>query len=157
YIASFVGFFPADDPKMVGLITLDSPRTEHLGGQTAAPVFKNTTRRILALNGKPFLEGKENNFSKLAVYETLGRDFSKETSTLVQEELDLELNSESSISKRVTVPNVLGMTAREAVKVFFAQKLPVKLKGSGLVTKQIPKPYTLLDEPQTCLIECSPR
>ena len=164
YIASFVGFFPADDPKMVGLITLDNPKTQHLGGQTAAPVFKNTTLRILALTGEPFLEGRENNLSKLTVYETSGKGLhefcvlrSKEISTLAGEESSFDLKSKSLISEKIVVPDVLGMTAREAIKAFFAQKLPVKLMGSGLVTKQFPKPYTLLDEKETCLIECSPR
>ncbi|MCK4428178.1 MAG: PASTA domain-containing protein, partial [candidate division Zixibacteria bacterium] len=157
YIASFVGFFPADDPKMVGLITLDNPKTEHLGGQTAAPVFKNTTLRILALTGEPFLEGRENNFFELTAYETSSRGLSKEIPTLSGEESGFDLKSKSSTSENIVVPNVLGMTVREAVKAFFAQKLRVKLKGSGLVIKQFPKPYTLLDKKQICSIECSHR
>ncbi len=164
YIASFVGFFPADDPKMVGLITLDSPKTEHLGGLTAAPIFKNTTLRILARSGEPLLEGRENDLSKPTVYETSSKGLhefcvtrSKEISASASEELGLDLRSKSPTSENVVVPNVLGMTAREAVKAFFAQKLRVKIKGSGLVRKQFPKPHTLLDKPQTCRIECSPR
>jgi len=157
YIASFVGFFPADDPKMVGLITLDNPKTEHLGGQTAAPVFKNTTLRILALTGEPFLEGKENNLAELAVYETSSKSLAKEISAFTFEEPDFDLKSKSPARENIVVPNVLGMPVREAVKTLFAQKLPVKIKGSGLVTKQIPKPYTLLDRRRTCLIECSSR
>lgn len=157
YIASFVGFFPADDPKMVGLITLDNPKTEHLGGQTAAPVFKNTTLRILALSGEPFLEGKKNNFFKLTAYETFSKDLSKRIPALSGEGSGFDLKSKSPASENIVVPNVLGMTAREAVKAFFAQKLRVKLKGSGVVSKQFPKPYTLWDKKQTCLIECSPR
>ncbi|KPL01848.1 MAG: hypothetical protein AMJ73_09710 [candidate division Zixibacteria bacterium SM1_73] len=157
YIASFVGFFPADDPKMVGLITLDNPKTEHLGGQTAAPVFKNTTLRILALTGEPFLEGRENNLSKLTVYETSSKGSSKEISTLAQKESGFDQKSKSPASDNIMVPNVLGMTAREAINAFFAKKLRVKLKGSGVVTKQIPEPYTLLDKKQLCLVECSPR
>ncbi len=164
YIASFVGFFPADDPKMVGLITLDNPKTQHLGGLTAAPVFKNTTQRILALTGEPFLGRAEDNSSQLAVCVTSKQGLnqlrvsrSKEMLISPQGEANSDLKSESSASKSAVVPNVLGMTAREAVKAFFAQKLRVRLSGSGLVTKQVPKPYTLLDERQTCLIECSPR
>lgn len=156
YIASFVGFFPADDPKIVGLITLDNPKPQHLGGQTAAPVFKNTTQRILALTGEPFLEGRKNNISELAVYEMSSQDLSKEASALFQAKVNSQPGFKPTGEKAV-VPNVLGMTAREALRAFFAEKLPVKLKGSGLVTKQIPNPYTLLDKPRTCLIECSPR
>jgi hypothetical protein len=143
---------------------LDNPKTEHLGGQTAAPVFKNTTLRILALTGEPFLEARENNFFELTVYETSSKGLhefcvlrSKEIPTLAGEESGFDLKSKSSTSENIVVPNVLGMTAREAVKAFFTQKLRVKLKGSGLVTKQFPEPYTPLENKQTCLIECSPR
>jgi cell division protein FtsI (penicillin-binding protein 3) len=164
YIASFVGFFPADDPKMVGLITLDNPKTQHLGGLTAAPVFKNTTQRILALTGEPFLGRTENNSSQLAVCETSEQGLnqlcvsrSKEILIFSQGETDPDLKAKSSTNKSAVVPNVLGMTAREAVTAFLAQELRVRLQGSGLVTKQLPEPYTLLDKKQTCLIQCSSR
>jgi cell division protein FtsI (penicillin-binding protein 3) len=164
YIASFVGFFPADDPGMVGLITLDNPKTQHLGGLTAAPVFKNTTLRILALTGKPLLRARANNSSELAEGEMSGQGLnqlcvlrSRETLTFPEEESTLHHKSKSSTRKSIMVPDVLGMTAREAVRALFAEGLPVQLRGSGLVTKQVPKPYTLLDQEQTCLIECQPR
>src|ERR1043166_9857740 len=39
-IASFVGYFPADDPQLVMLIVLDEPQTTKWGGTAAAPVFR---------------------------------------------------------------------------------------------------------------------
>ena len=40
YDASFVGFFPADDPQVEIMIVVDSPRTSHFGGVVAAPAFE---------------------------------------------------------------------------------------------------------------------
>ena len=43
YIVSFMGFLPADNPELVGLIVIDDPRVdgkEVYGGSVAAPVFK---------------------------------------------------------------------------------------------------------------------
>ncbi len=41
YIASFLGFAPANDPEVIGLLMLDEPMGEsHMGGQIAAPTFK---------------------------------------------------------------------------------------------------------------------
>ena len=43
YVASFMGFFPAEDPKLIGLIVVDDPKakgSEVYGGSVAAPVFK---------------------------------------------------------------------------------------------------------------------
>ena len=46
FYASFVGFLPVPDPKLVILVTLDRPVGEIYGGQTAAPIFKNIVERI---------------------------------------------------------------------------------------------------------------
>ena len=40
YDASFVGFFPAQDPQVEILVVVDSPRTSHFGGVVAAPAFE---------------------------------------------------------------------------------------------------------------------
>jgi hypothetical protein len=46
YNASFVGFFPADDPQIVLLVLLDSPTNGYYGGQVAAPIFREIALRI---------------------------------------------------------------------------------------------------------------
>lgn len=48
YRASFVGFFPADDPKVVLAVVLDEPRTSWYGGSAAAPIFQRTAKRWIA-------------------------------------------------------------------------------------------------------------
>ncbi len=40
YTASFIGFAPADSPRLVVSVVLQNPRHGHFGGQLAAPVFK---------------------------------------------------------------------------------------------------------------------
>ncbi|MCW2743899.1 MAG: Peptidoglycan glycosyltransferase, partial [Mycobacterium sp.] len=39
YVASFVGFAPADAPALITVVVLDHPTTSHFGGEVAAPVF----------------------------------------------------------------------------------------------------------------------
>ncbi|MDA1027751.1 MAG: penicillin-binding protein [Bacteroidetes bacterium] len=48
YRATFVGFYPVEDPQIVLLVLMDAPRTSIYGGVVAAPVFKRTTERWLA-------------------------------------------------------------------------------------------------------------
>jgi cell division protein FtsI (penicillin-binding protein 3) len=50
YRASFVGFYPVDDPKYVCFVLMDEPRTSIYGGVVSGPVFRNITQRILALD-----------------------------------------------------------------------------------------------------------
>ena len=53
FIASFVGFYPAECPRVVGLVILDEPEPIHYGGYTAAPVLLNTIRRAAAAGDVP--------------------------------------------------------------------------------------------------------
>lgn len=47
YNASFVGFFPVDNPKIAMIVVLDNPKTNYYGGATAAPIFRNIALRII--------------------------------------------------------------------------------------------------------------
>ncbi|WP_110953226.1 peptidoglycan D,D-transpeptidase FtsI family protein [Anaerosinus massiliensis] len=46
YIASFIGFAPADKPKIVFMVAIDEPEGIYYGGQIAAPVFKNAMQDV---------------------------------------------------------------------------------------------------------------
>ncbi len=48
YRASFVGFFPADDPKVVLAVVLDEPSSVQYGGSAAAPIFERAARRWIS-------------------------------------------------------------------------------------------------------------
>lgn len=47
YISSFVGFAPADDPQIIGLILIDEPEGIYYGGTVAAPVMAEIFQNIL--------------------------------------------------------------------------------------------------------------
>ncbi|MEO0202975.1 MAG: penicillin-binding protein 2, partial [candidate division WOR-3 bacterium] len=46
-ITSFIGFFPADNPKYLIYIVLDEPKKNKFGGTSAAPVFRKIAKEIL--------------------------------------------------------------------------------------------------------------
>ncbi|MDA0378138.1 MAG: penicillin-binding transpeptidase domain-containing protein [Bacteroidetes bacterium] len=48
YRATFVGFWPVEDPQVVIAIVMDEPRKSMYGGIVAAPVFRNVTERWMA-------------------------------------------------------------------------------------------------------------
>ena len=51
YIASFLGFAPAEDPQVIGLVVIDHPQGVYYGGTVAAPVMKEIFENVL-----PYLE-----------------------------------------------------------------------------------------------------
>lgn len=56
YIASFVGFAPADDPEVIALVVIHNPKGVYYGGTIAAPVVRQLFENIL-----PYLEGMDYN------------------------------------------------------------------------------------------------
>ena len=52
-IASFAGFAPADDPRIVLLVKIDRPQGEIFGGIVAAPVFSAVLKDVLPYLGVP--------------------------------------------------------------------------------------------------------
>ena len=48
YVASFIGFAPADQPQLVVAVVLDDPQGSHFGGEIAAPVFHEIMSYALA-------------------------------------------------------------------------------------------------------------
>ena len=51
YISSFLGFAPADDPRVMALITIDEPQGIYNGGTIAAPVIGELFKNILPYMG----------------------------------------------------------------------------------------------------------
>lgn len=60
YIASFLGFSPAQDPEVIALVVIHNPKGTYYGGQIAAPVIQNLYQNIL-----PYLEGMDYNRNKV--------------------------------------------------------------------------------------------
>ncbi|MBQ7926376.1 MAG: peptidoglycan glycosyltransferase [Lachnospiraceae bacterium] len=56
YIASFLGFAPADDPQVIAIAIVNNPKGIYYGGQVAAPIVRQLFENIL-----PYLEVKEYN------------------------------------------------------------------------------------------------
>ncbi len=53
YTASFVGFFPVEDPQVVCLVMMDNPRSRgYYGGSTSGPVFHAIAERVVHTSWK---------------------------------------------------------------------------------------------------------
>jgi cell division protein FtsI/penicillin-binding protein 2 len=48
-LASFAGYFPADDPRVLVLIIIDRPLTSKWGNETAAPAFRRIAEQLVVL------------------------------------------------------------------------------------------------------------
>jgi cell division protein FtsI (penicillin-binding protein 3) len=153
YYTSFAGYFPADEPKYSCIVVIDEPKGYQIyGSDVAAPVFKEISDRIYALeidlheidHSAPLMTGvfptiKAGNHDELKyLCNQLGiSNHSKGseewvTTRVVNESVFWEDNK-VDIRK---VPDVRGMTLRDAIFVLENLGLKVTTKGSGRVEDQ---------------------
>lgn len=115
YVSSFVGFAPADDPRLVTLVVVWEPQGGvYFGSQVAAPVFKAVMQDALRYLGVP---------------QEAGLEKPKKPWHVVEEE-----------PAQVEVPDVVNLPLHEAVQNLKTAGLGFILRGEGgMVRMQVPQ------------------
>lgn len=160
YISSFLGFAPADDPKVACLIILDEPMGEqYYGGVIAAPVMgKIMDDTLRYLNVEPLYTQEEMEKLDTSVPDLIGMDVKTANASLSGSKLKarilgdgetvvnqmpkssakVNVNSivtiytdEKQTVKNVTVPDLSKMTVSEATSVLAGVNLNIKVEGAG--------------------------
>jgi len=130
--ASFVGFVPADNPRLTILVVIDEPKTSSYGGVVAAPAFREIAHQSLCyLKVPPTLPLK----AKAPAQE------SEESSDTQQ--LQSPIFAEGVIDEvtgRGMMPNFRGMSIRQVMRYMEKNSLNVKIMGSGRAVEQNPQP-----------------
>ncbi len=55
YMSSFIAFYPSKNPRLVGLVVLDTPKPNYYGGTVAAPILKRIINRLSYIPGNEVL------------------------------------------------------------------------------------------------------
>jgi cell division protein FtsI (penicillin-binding protein 3) len=120
YISSFVGFFPAENPKYSCIVVVHKPNTSknnYYGADVAGPVFKRIAQKI-------FTDAPSTNEIK-----NLDKKIPK------QENKYNEYFAKAQATKN-TIPNLKGMPGMDAVALLGNLGIKVKVKGIGKVKSQ---------------------
>lgn len=138
YLASFFAVFPVDQPRYVVGMVVDTPRTSHYGGVVAAPEVRNVGVRLLTLAGmlEPMVDGKllAEAASLQPKSENAQRAKVSEVVTAAQ-----EVSHRAVPDKATGVPDVRGLTVREALEVLIPCGATLSVAGSGsVVERQMP-------------------
>jgi len=168
YTASFVGYFPADDPKYTCIVVISNPMGgKYYGASVSAPVFKEIAEKVYATElgitdetaNYPANADKYTKAS-MAWYEDVNEYCTMAGVRMV----DAELNSEwvkvsHSVNGGVamksvelddeTVPDLTGMNVMDAVYLIESMGWKVSFSGRGLVESQSVKAGTKLEKGKT--------
>lgn len=136
-IASFVGIIPADQPRLVILVAVDTPKTGVYGGEIAAPVFQAIAKQSLAYLG---VEGNKAKTDIIpAIIPTPPAEATKANPlrhSIALKTVNGQVESESSEAAVGSDPNFIGMSLREAVLTAQRNGWQIVTQGSGYVKKQ---------------------
>jgi cell division protein FtsI/penicillin-binding protein 2 len=173
YVASFAGFAPVENPEIACIVSIDEPIGAHHGGDVAAPVFARVVTETLRALGVPPEDDPDSHVAsgEAHVYDqpdapkdknTIARN---ETATLVGNEADAirpainpaNIAHEDSASKGDDnqMPDLKGLTIREAATLCARRGLKIKPSGEGVVILQNPSPGALVAQDAICIVKLS--
>lgn len=152
YNASFIGYFPAENPQYSCCVIISNPTVNgYYGGVVSGPVFREIADKVYATspNLHPSILQKDSN----ARIPAIAMGHSEDVRTIykelqIKQELDAatewvqaEVNNNQVTIKDVNInskqiPNVLGMGLSDAVYVLESLGLKVQVMGSGKVRQQ---------------------
>jgi cell division protein FtsI (penicillin-binding protein 3) len=173
YYTSFVGYFPYEQPKYSCIVVIDNPRGYHIyGNDVSAPVFREIADRIYAMEIEMQLNKtmKEENLIT-GIFPVIRSGYYDEL-TMICNEFGISNHLKNDRSEWVTtgiagnsvlwekndvnyqyVPDVRGMTLRDALFVLENAGLTVKIEGRGRVKEQSLYPGRKLIQNQEIRIE----
>ena len=145
YTASFAGFFPAADPQLVFIVKLDEPRGEYYGGRAAAPVTRATLEAALATRNTPIdrsaIARAPQPAAVPAAAPVVGRAGASGVVRLASTPAAATAATESAV-RMVAVPDVTGMSMRDAVRRLHEAGFRIHLEGGGRVGRTLPEAGT---------------
>jgi len=141
YNASFVGFVPSRRPAFTILVVVDTPRAgTYYGGSVAAPIFKRIAEAALQHTGVPSTVNPPAPVLVTAATPTLPVRLSVVAGL-------------TPVGGMTVMPDVTGLSAREAVRVLTSVGLTVRPRGTGFVVKQSPSAGEPIDPGSWSLLE----
>ncbi len=136
FLALFVGFLPAEQPRLVILVVIDEPRGLFYGGQVAAPVFREVGEWALHyLRIDPQIQTAEAAGSK--------------ASPPIASAPAVKAGVPPQADEEEGVPDFMGLGMREVLRSGHSLGLRMVLEGSGHAVRQDPAPGAARDRATT--------
>ena len=152
YQASFVGYFPAENPKYSCIVVVNAPNEGYYGNVVAGPVFKHVANKVYARNIEIQNEVPASMFPEIEFAQARcanGSDFatimkqSGRPVTAMSDESWIQVSQEARSVKTTRramestlVPDVRGMGLKDALFILENRGVRVRVNGRGQVKRQ---------------------
>jgi len=146
FIASFAAYAPAEDPKIAVLVIIDTPKTEdgHQGGTLAGPRAKAIIEGALQYYGLPV----SNDTQSTVVISP--------SDTAIRPLPQPVIPERTPVGGEIVIPDLTGMTMRQAGETLAKSELHFDFTGSGLVNQQSPQAGKIVTRGTTVEVKFSP-
>ena len=160
WLASFVGFVPAQAPRLVIAVVVDEPVIAHYGGVVAGPVFRRVGEATLrhlgvapAGGGEMLADHADEQGRRRRRLERRRRE--AERSAIAD---STEASSDEHVigEGEVALPDLLGKSARAALVALHGAGLVAQFSGHGVVSRQLPAPGSAVPAGSTVRVELEP-
>ena len=132
YTASFVGFFPAENPKYSCIVVLhdfiDTTDENHYGGEIAGPVFREISDKVFAFDSELEYLSSQSDFP----LEEIDRVTIEKLEHSIQSDQD-KINAVISSLENRKMPDLYGMKLRDILPVFENYNFNVVFEGAGKI------------------------
>ena len=150
YVASFMGWAPAENPEITVIVVVDDPKGKPWGGTIAAPAFREIVERTLPMLG--VLPDKEIIARHMLDERMSGNaTFSSATQEAASNNNEGIVAGDGSSGNAIPdpcdncMPDLVGLPLRKVLGVAGDFGVSVEIVGSGRVCSQLPPPGSRLD------------
>jgi cell division protein FtsI (penicillin-binding protein 3) len=147
YNSSFIGFFPADNPRVVCLVLVHSPKIGKYGSYVAAPIFKNIVDRIVSTNLKDYQSPEENIENEQNVKVMFTKN---ESNTYSNQQKPRVIK----VTNKNIMPDLQGASLRDAINTLTKLGVKYKVTGSGIITSQSIIAGDKINKGMICYLNC---
>jgi cell division protein FtsI (penicillin-binding protein 3) len=145
WVAWFMGFVPADRPRLAMVVMLDEPQRGEWASEVAAPVFARIAQPVLKYLGVSPDRAKSNL-----------RVASRGTARKISARHSAKQGSKKSTGRLVVLPDLKGKSMRRVVDELTTRGLLAELEGSGKAVAQYPEAGARLPAGSICRVSFAP-
>jgi cell division protein FtsI (penicillin-binding protein 3) len=158
-VLSFVGFVPAEDPRLAMIVLLDEPKNEKWGSEAAAPIFAAIGREALRYlnvaprdsSPVPIVRGE-----MASATPSPARTGAGAGGPLGLDATTVAAGPAEAAPAEVVMPPLAGLSLRQAMETLAPHGVRLEITGRGVVTSQLPPAGAPLPPGTVCRLYLAP-